>query len=129
MPTFCRHGRFLERCPICSKTLPGNESSERSSGAGSRRRSGAAGATKRGGARGTGLRIQRQQRAADDGYACSLLPGVRASADAARLAEEIAFSSGRLLALAAAGPQLPSLYSEVQALLAVDIEQATWTAS
>ena len=24
MPTFCRHNRFLERCPICSKTLPGN---------------------------------------------------------------------------------------------------------
>ena len=23
MPTFCRHNRFLERCPICSRTLPG----------------------------------------------------------------------------------------------------------
>ena len=23
MPTFCRHNRFIERCPICSKTLPG----------------------------------------------------------------------------------------------------------
>jgi hypothetical protein len=25
MPSFCRHGRFVERCPICSKSLPGNE--------------------------------------------------------------------------------------------------------
>ena len=24
MPTFCRHNRFIERCPICSKTLPGS---------------------------------------------------------------------------------------------------------
>ena len=23
MPTFCRHNRFIERCPICSRTLPG----------------------------------------------------------------------------------------------------------
>ena len=22
MPTFCRHNRFIERCPICSKTMP-----------------------------------------------------------------------------------------------------------
>ena len=25
VPTFCRHNRFIERCPICSRTLPGAE--------------------------------------------------------------------------------------------------------
>jgi hypothetical protein len=48
---------------------------------------------------------------------------VRASADASRLVEEIAFSSGRLLALGAAPP---GLYGEVRALAEEDLEQATW---
>jgi hypothetical protein len=128
LPTFCRHGRFLERCPICSKTLPGNSPAERAAGTGPRRRSGATGATKRGGARGSGLRIVRQQRASEDGYSCELVPGVRASADAERLADEIAFSSGRLLVLTAApaGPALPDLYAEVRELLVSDLEQASW---
>ena len=43
-------------------------------------------------------------RAADDGFQSDLVPGVRASQDAERLAEEIAFASGRLLALAADPP-------------------------
>ncbi len=60
----------------------------------------------------------------DDGYRSELLPGLRASADAVRLAEEIAFSSGRLLALAAA-PR--GLYGEVRALADAAPEQATWT--
>lgn len=127
MPTFCRHGRFLERCPICSKTLPGNTPAERAAGTGPRRRSGSAATTKRGGARGSGLRIVRQQRASEDGYSCELIPGVRASADAERLCEEIAFSSGRLLALAAAPvEELPDLYADARELVASDLEKATW---
>jgi len=74
--------------------------------------------------RGEGLRVQREGRAEDDGYRCDLLPGVRASVDAGRLAEEIAFSSGRLLALAA---DPPDLYAEVRALAAEDLERATWS--
>lgn len=72
--------------------------------------------------------MHRQQRAVEDGYSSPLLPGLRASEDAARLLEEIAFSSGRLLALAAQpdGPQAPELYAEMRALAASDIEQATW---
>ena len=75
------------------------------------------------------MRVQRQQRAAEDGYSSPLLPGVRASADAARLAEEIAFSNGRLRALAgeSSDAQLPALYAEVRALASSDLEQATWT--
>ena len=48
---------------------------------------------------------------------------MRASADASRLAEEIAFSSGRLAALAL---QPPGLYGEARTLAAEDLEQATW---
>jgi len=69
------------------------------------------------------VRVRREGRAADDGYRCELVPGLRASADAMRLAEELAFSSGRLLALAA---DPPGLYGEIRALAARDLEQATW---
>lgn len=134
MPTFCRHGRFLERCPICSKTLPGNAPEGRGSGTAGRKRQsspagrGATGTARRGGSRGGGLRVSRQQRAVEDGYSSSLLPGVRASADAERLAGEVAFANGRLLALSADAPdaRLPELYREVRELAASDLEQATW---
>lgn len=70
------------------------------------------------------MRVRREGRAADDGYRSELVPGLRASADALRLAEELAFSSGRLLALAAAPP---GLYGESRALAGTDLERATWT--
>jgi hypothetical protein len=126
MPTFCRHNRFLERCPICSATARGGSPdtasptrAKRSTRAGS----GDAGGRRRR-VRGQGVRILHEGRAADDGYRSSLVPGLRASVDASRLAEEIAFSSGRLLALAA---QPPGLFEEARALGAEDLERATWT--
>jgi Alpha-glutamyl/putrescinyl thymine pyrophosphorylase clade 3 len=125
MPTFCRHNRFIERCPICSKTLPGNEPKAGSATHAQRTRARpAAGRSSRAGARETSVRVLREGRAADDGYRSELVPGLRASADAARLAEEIAFSNARLLALAT---QPPGLYGEARALAATDIERATWT--
>jgi hypothetical protein len=126
LPTFCRHGRFLERCPICSKTLPGNAPTRRPAGGSAKRRTPShSGSARR--TRGETIRVQRQQRAAEDGYSSSLLPGVRASADAARLADELAFSNGRLLTLAAGGEDgLPALYAQAQALAASELEQATW---
>jgi len=73
------------------------------------------------------MRVKRQQRATEDGYSSPLLPGVRASADAVRLADELAFSNGRLLVLAGArADQLPALYAGAQALASSDLEQATW---
>ncbi len=129
MPSFCRHDRFVERCPICSKSLPGNEPSSASPRAKGKRATtrarGAAstGVTRSRRARGDDLRVRREGRAVEDGYGSPLIPGVRASADALRLAEEIAFASGRLLALAT---DPPGLYAEVRALAATDIEQATW---
>ncbi len=124
MPTFCRHNRFLERCPICSKTLPGRSPTAPSSRAkaSARARSSGAGAERRRG-RGEGVRVHREVRAEDDGYRSELVPGLRASADALRLVEEIAFSSGRLLALAV---QAPGLYGEARTLAQQDLERATW---
>jgi hypothetical protein len=80
--------------------------------------------------------VRHQQRAVEDGYSSPLLPGLRASADALRLAEELSFADGRLLALASApsgesGPGvvesgLPDLYAEARALRSGDLEQASW---
>jgi hypothetical protein len=69
------------------------------------------------------LRVRREGRAVEDGYSSPLVPGLRASADAARLAEEIAFSSGRLAALAI---DPPGVYGEARALATSDLERATW---
>ncbi|HYB23303.1 MAG TPA: hypothetical protein VED41_05865 [Solirubrobacteraceae bacterium] len=125
MPTFCRHNRFIERCPICRQTLPGNEpagaSSARAKVSARPRSGGERPARTR--VRSEGMRIRHEGRAVDDGYRCELVPGLRASADALRLAEEIAFSSGRLLALAA---DPPGLYGEIRALAGEDLERATW---
>jgi Alpha-glutamyl/putrescinyl thymine pyrophosphorylase clade 3 len=128
MPTFCRHNRFIERCPICSKTLPGREpgaaASPRAKKAPSGRARSGAKATQHRRTRGESMRVRREGRAEDDGYRSELVPGLRASADALRLVEEIAFSSGRLLALAS---EPPGLYGEARALAENDLERATWT--
>jgi hypothetical protein len=126
MPTFCRHNRFLERCPICSTTLPGRSPGSASSprAKSSTRASASGEVSRRRRVHGEDLRIHREGRAQDDGYRSQLLPGLRASADASRLAEEIAFSNGRLLALAT---QPPGMLGEVRALAAHDLERATWT--
>jgi Alpha-glutamyl/putrescinyl thymine pyrophosphorylase clade 3 len=135
VPSFCRHNRFIERCPICSKTLPGGSGSGRSSRtvppgrasaspSGSKRRTASTGVAGRRRSGGEGVRVRREDRAEDDGYRSELLPGLRASADAHRLLAEISFSRGRLLALESAQPEL---YGEVRALAAHDPEQAAWT--
>ena len=129
MPTFCRHNRFIERCPICSKTLPGNESPAHPA----RRASGGPAASRPRGAersgrrpRADGLRVRHEGRAVEDGYASPLAPGLRASADARRLADEIAFSSARLAALAMDAPGAYGL--AVDAAAAGDFERASWIA-
>ena len=125
MPTFCRHNRFLERCPICSKDLPGTTPSGGRAPRAKRAPGGAptgTGARRRG--RGEPMRIQREGRAEDDGFRSPLVPGVRAAPDAVRLAAEIAFSSGRLLGLAV---DPPGLYGEAGALIVEDVERASWT--
>jgi hypothetical protein len=52
------------------------------------------------------MRVSHETRSADDGFSSSLVPGVRSTAAAERLADEIAFGAGRLLVLGAAAPGL-----------------------
>src|SRR5207245_2630098 len=125
VPTFCRHNRFLERCPICSRTLPGAEAERATRPPRSARaKTGAAQprAARRGGARSEGVRVLRYERAVADGYGSPLVPGLHASADAERLAGEIAFSAGRLRLLR---EDPPDLYGEVRALAVADADAAT----
>ncbi len=71
-----------------------------------------------------GVRVRRLARSADDGYRSPLAPGLRSSADAMRLAEELAFAAGRLARLQAAPP---GLYAEVAAAES-DVEERAWLA-
>jgi hypothetical protein len=141
VPTFCRHNRFVERCPICSKTLPGRAPatggkgrSQSSRGTDSGLGTGVGGTAAHGSSAaarhprlrtgGREVRVRREVRAQDDGYRSALAPGLHASDDAARLAEEIAFASGRLLRLHAAPPDL---FNEIRTLAGDgDLERATW---
>lgn len=123
MPSFCRHNRFVENCRICT---PKDEPAARparspgSSGA-SRARSGSSssGASRRGG----GLKVRKTTQAASDGYENELIPGVKATADAQRLAGELAFAAARLAELAT---DPPGSYADI--LLASDPEEARWLA-
>lgn len=125
MPRFCRHSRFIERCPICRETVPGLEPVKRSSSAGSRRASAGSGSsgTRTHKRSGKGVRVYTDGslRGQDDGYSCELVPGLHNSADALRLAEELAFASGRLDLLSSAPPDL---YGEVRRQ--ESWEHATW---
>ena len=101
MPTFCRHNRFIQNCPICKKDLEPEAPAPRtrprsSSGTGARRSASSRGAGS--------LRVRKEVRAADDGYRNELVPGLKSTADARRLAEELAFSAARLAELATDPP-------------------------
>lgn len=136
-PTFCRHNRFVENCPICSKkekAKPGTVSGAASSGSsGARRtspaqaRSSASGAVKRRTPRPSSQLVVRHiTRAADDGYENDLVPGLRSSVDAARLADELTFALSRLEELRTAPP---GLYADVASLAAAgDKEEGLWLA-
>jgi hypothetical protein len=127
MPRFCRHSRFIERCPICRETVPGLEPAKRSASAASRRASAGSGSdgtrTHKRTESGKGVRVYTDGslRGQDDGYNCELVPGLHNSGDAQRLAEELAFSSGRLNLLSSAPPDL---YGEVRQQ--ESWERATW---
>jgi hypothetical protein len=139
VPTFCRHNRLIQNCPICSReqaielrpivsssaprTGQPRPPSSRSRGqAGADRTT--AGAGSRGSGSGPGLKVRRLARGVDDGYHSPLLPGLKSSEDAQRLAEEIAFAAGRLERL---NEDPPGLYAEV-AEQGRDIEERSWLA-
>jgi alpha-glutamyl/putrescinyl thymine pyrophosphorylase-like protein len=122
VPTFCRHNRLEANCPICSRKgtagavtppRPARRPESRAVSTPSKRRpsSRAAG----------DLRVRRLARAADDGYENDLLPGLRATVEAAHLADEMAFAAARLDQLRT---EPHGLYAEVVAL--DDPEEAVW---
>jgi hypothetical protein len=123
VPTFCRHNRLEANCPICSRTSGGAVTPPRPA----RRpesRAVSAPSKRRPSPRTAGdLRVRRMARAADDGYENDLLPGLRATVEAAHLADELAFSAARLDQLRAAPG---GLYADVVAL--DDPEEQTWLA-
>ena len=134
MPTFCRHNHLIQNCPICSREQsiearplvsssaprtaeraprPASETGGRTSG----------GRSPRGG-QGGRMRIRQAASSVDDGYRSALVPGIRSTADAERLVQELGFAAGRLDELAA---RPPGLYAEV-ADPAGDLEERTWLA-
>jgi hypothetical protein len=125
VPSFCRHNRFVQNCPICREP---EAPKARAKSTASRPRA-ASGATrsstaKRSNGGASAMRVRRLTRAADDGYSSSLVPGLRATADAEQLAEEIGFATGRLAELAAAPP---GLYAD--AASAPDRDEGIWLAA
>jgi hypothetical protein len=131
MPTFCRHNRLVQNCPICSReqaiemrpvmssSAPGGPATRREASGGTPARRPAPG---RVGGRG-GLTVRKLIRGADDGYRCALVPGLKSSEDAERLAAELAFAATRVRLLEQAPP---GLYAEVAD--AGEIEERTWLA-
>ena len=119
MSLFCRHSRLTANCPICSRELqaelrakaPPAPARSRSGGAAKRSRPASSG-------RASGVVTRRVARAADDGYRNALAPGLRATADAERLAGAIAAAAARL--------EPPGPYPEIAT--EPDREQATWLA-
>lgn len=92
MPLFCRHNRFEQNCPICSREKEAERQASRPARTPGARRSGTAAASP---AR-PRLVTRKLARAADDGYRNELIPGVKATADAARLAACLTLATQRL---------------------------------
>ncbi len=131
MPTFCRHNRLIQNCPICSReqaielrpvvssSAPKTSQPRTRTARSSRARAGASQPGLRG-----GVTVRRLARGADDGYSSPLVQGLRSSTDAERLAEELAFAAGRLKRLE---QDPPGLYADV-ANGGEDPEERAWLA-
>jgi hypothetical protein len=93
VPLFCRHNRLTANCPICSREL----AAERAASTPARPARARSGSSARSAARRPlGVVTRRVARAADDGYRNALVPGLRATADAERLAAALAWADARL---------------------------------
>jgi hypothetical protein len=124
VPTFCRHNRIEANCPICSRKSRGDSVSPARPARRPESRAVSTPSKRRPSSRAAGdLRVRRMARAPDDGYEHDLLPGLRATLEAARLADELAFAAGRLEQLERA-PR--GLYADVVTL--DDVEEQAWLA-
>jgi hypothetical protein len=135
MPTFCRHNRLIQNCPICAREQhvelrpivspsgrpPGPSRPARSSSAGS---GSPARSRERAARPAAGVRVRRLQRETDDGYRSELVPGLKSGADAERLAAELAYAATRLARLSS---DPPGLYAEVADPM-LESEERTWLA-
>jgi hypothetical protein len=131
MPTFCRHNHLIQNCPICSREQQValrpvvSSSAPRSTQARpepSPRAPGRAASGTR--AARPGVRVRRLVRGSDDGYHSPLVPGLKSSDEAQRLAEDMALAATRLEILA---QDPPGLYAEI-ADASADLEERTWLA-
>ena len=118
MSLFCRHNRLTANCPICSRELQAELRSKAPPSPARSRSSSTRPAAKTGGTRRSGMVTRRVARAADDGYRNALAPGLRATADAERLAAALAQAAVRL--------EPPGPYPEIADQ--ADFEQGTWLA-
>ena len=116
---FCRHNRMTAKCPICSKEMEAElraKAPPRPPGV--RRAPDAPRARRASTPRAGGVVTRRLARAADDGYRNQLVPGLRATADAERLAAALLLAAERI--------EPPGPYDAVAT--EPDREQATWLA-
>jgi hypothetical protein len=122
MPVFCRHNRLTANCPICSREMEqelARKAPARPARVSARPPRSASPSRARTGAGRSGRVVtKRLQRAADDGYRNPLAPGLRATADAERLAAALSAAAQRL--------EPPGPHPEVVA--EPDLEEATWLA-
>jgi hypothetical protein len=127
VPTFCRHNRLIQNCPICSREHDVEARPIVSSRAGRvepQPRAPRSGTPRRNrSSPGAGVTVRRLRTSVDDGYRSSLVPGLKSSDEAVRLAEELAFSARRLSVLEEAPP---GLYAEVAS--GPDTEERAWLA-
>lgn len=94
MSVFCRHNRLLENCTICQREQAPDSPFRKVEGRTTTktRTKTAAGAKKK-----PGGMVRRQiARATDDGFSSPLMPGVRATSDAERLADALGAATARL---------------------------------
>jgi hypothetical protein len=116
---FCRHNRMTAKCPICSKEMEAELRAKAPPRPPSVRRARSAPRARRAASpRAGGLVTRRLARAQDDGYRNPLVPGLRATADAERLAAALTLAAERL--------EPPGPYEAVAT--EPDREQATWLA-
>src|SRR3954469_13651698 len=117
---FCRHNRLTSKCAICSRELeddlrskaPVRHVTPRKTGASSTPRSASSSRSS------NRLVTRKLARAADDGYRNPLVPGLKATGDAQRLAITLTNAEQRL---EPPGPY--PLLAEIE-----DLEHATWIA-
>ena len=133
MPTFCRHNRLIQNCPICSReqnvelrpiVSPSGPKPTRAHADGAAAGTKAPRTATRTAKAASGMTVRRLQRGVEDGFRSGLVPGLKSSADAERLAEELAFAATRLVVLAA---DPPGLYAEV-ADPEAGVEERSWLA-